>query len=99
MEKLMFKYLNGSYPTAYIWRSKFGELIYLNNNIVLDKHLHLRRVEVVVQLVSLFSCDERYAYDVFDSWQASLPVYSRLGNSTNDNILVPLETVCNSTVS
>ena len=97
MEKLMFKYLNGSYPTAYVWRSKFGELIYLNNNIVLDKHLHLRRVEVVVQLVSLFSCDERYAYDVFDSWRAIRPVYVRVVNSTNEDVLVPLETEYNST--
>ena len=99
MEKLILTYLNVTYPNVYTYRSKFGDILYLNNNSVLDKHLHLRRVEVVVQLVSLFSCDERYAYDVFDSWQASLPVYSRLGNSTNDNVLVPLETVCNSTVS
>ena len=97
MEKLMFKYLNGAYPTAYIWKSKFGELIYINNNIVLDKHLHIRRVEVVVQLVSLFSCDELYAYDVFDSWQASLPVYGRTGNSTNNTVLVPLTTELNTT--
>ena len=95
----MFKYLNGSYPTAYVWRSKFGELIYLNNNIVLDKHLHLRRVEVVVQLVSLFTCEESYANYVFDNWMASRPVYVRSVNSTNDNVLVPLKTVCNSTVS
>jgi hypothetical protein len=93
----MFKYLNGAYPTAYIWRSKFGELIYLNNNIVPNNHLHLRRVEVVIQLVSLFSCDEWYAYDVFDSWQASLPVYVRVTNATNKDVLVPLETECNTT--
>jgi hypothetical protein len=99
MEKLMFKYLNGVYPTAYIYRCKFGEVLYLDDGIVVDNHYHIRRGEVVVQLVSLFSCDERYAYDVFDSWQATLPVYSRLGNSTNDNVLVPLKTVCNSTVS
>ena len=52
MEKLMFKYLNGVYPTAYIYRCKFGEVLYLDNGIVVDNHYHMRRREVVVQLVS-----------------------------------------------
>ena len=98
MEKLIFKYLNGVYPTAYIYRCKFGELIYLNNNIVIDNHLHIRRVEVVVQLVSLFSCGEGYASDVFDSWQATLPAYVRSMNSTNDAVLIPLTYEPNTTV-
>lgn len=97
MEKLMFKYLNGVYPTAYIYRCKFGEVLYLDDGIVVDNHYHIRRGEVVTRLVSLFTCEESYANDVFDNWRASRPVYVRSVNSTNNTVLVPLETVCNST--
>jgi hypothetical protein len=98
MEKLILAYLNVTYPNVYTYRCKFGDILYLNNNSVFDNHLHIKRVNVVAQLVLLFSCDELDAYDVFDSWRDSRPVYVRVVNSTNDAVLVPLETVCNSTV-
>ena len=98
MEKLMFKYLNGVYPTAYIYRCKFGEVLYLDDGMVVDNHYHIRRREVVVQLVSLFTCEESYADYVFDNWRASRPVYVRSVNSTNDDVLVPLTYELNTTV-
>ena len=54
-------------------------------------------MNVVAQLVLLFSCDELDAYDVFDSWRAIRPVYVRVVNSTNEDVLVPLETEYNLT--
>ena len=98
MEKLMFKYLNGVYPTAYIYRCKFGEVLYLDDGMVVDNHYHIRRREVVVQLVSLFTCEESYADYVFDNWRASRPVYVRSVNSTNDDVLVSITTELNTTV-
>jgi hypothetical protein len=97
MKKLMFKYLNVTYPNVYTYRCKFGDILYLNNNSVFDNHLHIKRVNVVAQLVLLFSCNELDAYDVFDSWRASRPVYVRVTNATNEDVLVPLETECNTT--
>lgn len=98
MEKLMFKYLNGVYPTAYIYRCKFGEVLYLDDGIVVDNHYHIRRGEVVTRLVSLFTCEESYADYVFDNWRASRPVYVRSVNSTNDDVLVPITYELNTTV-
>ena len=98
MEKLMFKYLNGVYPTAYIYRCKFGEVLYLDDGMVVDNHYHIRRREVVVQLVSLFTCEESYADYVFDNWRASRPVYVRSVNSTNDDVLVLITYELNTTV-
>ena len=98
MEKLMFRYLNGVYPTAYIYRCKFGEVLYLDDGMVVDNHYHIRRREVVVQLVSLFTCEESYANYVFDNWRASRPVYVRSVNSTNDDVLVPITYELNTTV-
>ena len=98
MEKLMFKYLNGVYPTAYIYRCKFGEVLYLDDGMVVDNHYHIRRREVVTRLVSLFTCEESYADYVFDNWRASRPVYVRSVNSTNNTVLVPLTTELNTTV-
>jgi len=94
----MFKYLNGVYPTAYIYRCKFGEVLYLDDGMVVDNHYHIRRREVVVQLVSLFTCEESYADYVFDNWRASRPVYVRSVNSTNDDVLVPITYELNTTV-
>ena len=94
----MFKYLNGVYPTAYIYRCKFGEVLYLDDGMVVDNHYHIRRREVVTRLVSLFTCEESYADYVFDNWRASRPVYVRSVNSTNDDVLVPLTTELNTTV-
>lgn len=94
----MISYLNVTYPTAYIYRCKFGEVLYLDNGIVVDNHYHIRRGEAVTRLISLFTCEESYANYVFDNWRASRPVYVRSVNSTNNTVLVPLKTECNTTV-
>jgi hypothetical protein len=98
VKKLMFIYLNESYPNVYIYRCKFGDALY---NIVgqMGEGRHVSRRDIAKKLTLLFSCDESDSYDVFDSWSASRPVYVRLKSSTNETVLVPLVTECNSTVS
>ena len=95
----MFKYLNESHPSAYIYRTKFGDLLYdkQGSDFAVTREVSLK-VNIVNQLKTLFSCDDLYATDVFDNWKANLRVYVRLESSTNETVLVPLETECNTTV-
>jgi hypothetical protein len=97
MKKLMFLYLNEAYPGVYTYRCKFGDVLYDGVGQMI-KGCHTNRSDVVKKLTLLFSCDELDAYDVFDSWSASRPVYVGVNNSTNETVLVPLETECNTTV-
>ena len=92
----MFKYLNKSHPSAYIYRSKFGDVLYDKQGNDFE-HNNIYRGTILKQLMSLFCCDESYANNVYNNWRASLPVYVRVMNATNDNVIVPLETECNST--
>ena len=94
MEKLILTYLNQSYPSAYIYRSKFGDVLYINQFTLVSWDSFVLR-----QLMLLFSCDISYATNVFDNWKASLCVYVMFTNATNDKVLVPFKTECNSTVS
>jgi hypothetical protein len=98
MEKLMFKYLNESHTSAYILRTKFGDLLYDNqgSDFAITRQVPLKGT-IVNQLKTLFSCDESYATNVFNNWKASLHVYVMIMNATNDSVIVPLETECNST--
>jgi len=95
MEKLMFKYLNESNPCAYIYRCKFGDALYDKKGT--DFAHNIYRGTILKQLMSLFCCDESYANTVYNNWRASLPVYVRIMNSTNEHVIIPLETECNST--
>jgi hypothetical protein len=96
MEKLMFKYLNESNPCAYIYRCKFGDALY--DNQIGDFAHSIYRGTILKQLMSLFCCDESYANNVYNNWRASLPVYVRVMNATNEHVIIPLETECNTTV-
>ena len=94
----MMTYLCETYPDAYTYRSKFGDILYDKNNGVYDMSLHVKRLKVVNQLVSLFCCSGYDAKSVFESWKASRPIFVRVVNSTNEVVLLPLETECNTTV-
>jgi hypothetical protein len=97
MKKLMLIYLNESYPNVYIYRCKFGDALYDDiGHMCVGRHVG--RSDIAKKLTSLFSCDELYSYDVFDSWSASRPLYVGVKNSTNEYVLVPLKTECNTTV-
>lgn len=89
----MMIYLCETYPDAYTYRSKFGDVLYDKN-----KDVTIIRAKVVTQLVSLFTCNQWDAYHVFDNWKLSRPVYVRVLNSTNETVYIPLEIKCNATV-
>ena len=90
MKKLIHSYLDCAYPNVYIHRTKFGDAIY-------DNKLGFEKIIVVHQLRQLFSCGYSVASDELEKWILSRPVYVRVTNATNEDVLVPLETKCNST--
>ena len=89
----MFIYLNLTYPNAYTYRSKFGDVLYVCDSL----NYHIARLSVINQLMLLFSCSGLEADNVFNSWRASRPIFVRLENSTNGVVLRLLETECNTT--
>ena len=98
MKKLMMTYLCETYPDAYTYRSKFGDILYDKNNGVYDMSLHVKRLKVVNQLVSLFCCSGYDADNAYENWKASRPVFGRVVNSTNETVIIQLKTECNTTV-
>ena len=94
MEKLMFTYLCETYPDAYTYRSKVGDILYVSK----EHRLHFTYLNVINQLVTLFCCSEYDADNAYENWKASRPIFVRAVNSTNEVVLLPLETECNTTV-
>lgn len=90
MKKLMFRYLCEAYPNAYTYRTKFGDVRYRKD----DKEMafHIDRRANVDKLMLLFSCRRETAESIFNEWCDRLPVYVRVENSTNESVLVPLQT-------
>lgn len=88
MRRLMFTFLKEKYPNAYKYRSKFGDVTYADK----EMEFHVSRNEIVKQIQLLFSCDKGVAESTFLNWKESLPVYVRVENSTNESVLVPLQT-------
>jgi len=104
VEKLMHLYLKTIYPKAYVYKSKFGSLIYNMDEatsfcLKFNTKFHINKKSVVNQLMHLFCCDENVAENVYYNWFESLPVYVMGKNLTCEDVLVPLVTECNSTVS
>jgi hypothetical protein len=94
----MFIYLNESYPNVYIYRCKFGDVLYDGlGQMTIGRHAS--RSDIAKKLTTLFSCDELDSYDVYDSWSASRPVYVGIKNATNENVLVPYESETQLTIS
>ena len=95
-------YLKTTYPKAYVYKSKFGCLIYnmdentycrLNDNT----KFQIMRNPTMNKLINLFCCNENVAQYVYGNWFESLPKYVMGKNTTNEDVLVPLETEYNLT--
>ena len=104
MYKLMHLYLNTIYPKAYVYKSKFGSLIYIMDEtkcfrLNANTKFHINKMPTMDKLMDLFCCDKNVAGYAYDNWVVSLPKYVMGKNSTREDVLVPLETECNSTVS
>ena len=103
MRKLMLLYLNTTYPKAYVYKCKFGSLVYIMDETKCyrlkdNSKSHINRLPNIDKLMDLFCCDKNIAGMIYDNWFDSLPVYVMGKNSTYKDVLVPLETECNSTV-
>ena len=102
MEKLMLLYLRTTYPKAYVYKSKFGCLIYIMDEtkcfrLNANTKFHINKMPTMDKLMDLFCCDKNVAEYVYDNWFESLPKYIMGKNSTYEDVLVPLETECNLT--
>lgn len=95
----MLQYLKTSYPNAYVYKTKFGNLIY---NMDKERHfemmtysnLSLNRNKVVEQLQNLFCCSDYLADTVYHNWWYSIPMYERMDSTTNTEVLVPVKRGC-----
>ena len=90
----MFTYLCETYPDAFTYRSKFGDVLYVSKEYA---H-HFTYLYVTSQLVTLFCCSGYDADNAYETWKASRPIFVPVVNSTNEVVLLPLETECNTTV-
>ena len=102
MKKLMHLYLNTTYPKAYVYKCKFGCLIYNMDETTYcrlkdNSNFHINRVPTMNKLMDLFCCNENVAQYVYGNWFESLPTYVMGKNTTNEDVLVPLETEYNLT--
>lgn len=102
MEKLMHLYLKTTYPKAYVYKCKFGSIIYnmdepncfrLKDNTTFQ----IMRKPTMDKLMDLFCCNENVAQYVYGNWFESLPKYVMGKNSTNKDVLLPYQTECNTT--
>lgn len=100
----MHLYLKTIYPKAYVYKSKFGSLIYIMDEtkyyrLNANTMFHINKMPTMDKLMDLFCCDKNFAAYAYDNWFVSLPKYVMGKNSTNEDVLVPLETTYNTTVS
>lgn len=84
MRELMKKYLSLKFPDAYMKKSKFGLVVYYGHGDT----SHLRHVEVLTDMVNMFSCSKNEANDVLYDWIDGLKVFSPIPNSTNPDVLI-----------
>lgn len=92
MKKLMFAYLNTTYPNAYVYYCKFGYLVYYGDIKLFNvegSDNHISRHYAINKLITLFDCNEDLATNMFEDWWRTLPMYERIPNTTNELVLVP----------
>jgi len=84
MKELMWKYLDSAYPNIYYKMTKFGACLKDGDNP--DKVV--MRMDMVRQLVSLFSCEENDGAEVVKQWLVARPKFEYIEISTNPHVLI-----------
>jgi hypothetical protein len=86
VKKLVFEYLNTTYPNAYIRQTKFGILLcgYNKEN---SGWLYVRK-NMLETVMNLFGCNFLTADDYIIEWCETRPVFESVKNSTSDEVLV-----------
>ena len=80
----MWKYLDSAYPNIYYKMTKFGGCLKDGDNP--DKVV--MRMDMVRQLVSLFSCEENDGAEVVKQWLVARPKFEYIEISTNPHVLI-----------
>ena len=86
MKELMWKYLCLRFPDAYRKQTKFGLATYFNY----DKNFDIQKIEILDNMMSMFSCSKKEALMVLDDWINSRNVVHSIPNSTNPDVLISL---------
>lgn len=100
MKKLIFSYLNSTYPDIYVLRlSSYGIEVNFVKTSNSDKNksnwFGIRR-EMTKTITLLFSVDWNTAFNIIDEWVESRTHYEYVKNSTNENVLIPIPNECRS---
>lgn len=80
----MWKYLCLRFPDAYKKKTKFGLVTYFNY----DKNFDIQKIDILDNMMSMFSCSKKEALEVLDDWIDSRNVVHPIPNSTNPDVLV-----------
>lgn len=86
MKKLVFEYLNTTYPNAYLKKTKFGNLL-SGYNETDNGWLYVRK-DMLETVMNLFGCNFLTADDYIIEWCETRPVFESVANSTNNEVLV-----------
>jgi hypothetical protein len=88
MKNTMFRFLNTLHPELYCIRTKFGDVpqYYKDRNYAIVDV----KYKDIDKLCNTFGISKEDGVIVYNNWLNSRPVYTRLKNSTNDSVLVPV---------
>lgn len=82
MKKLIFKYLDKTYPTAYVIECKFGHYPSFKGELFTSHKL-------IGELMDMFGSEEKeFIKSIVSDWLLSLPVVCYIKNTTNPNVLI-----------
>jgi hypothetical protein len=90
MTKVIFKFLNTKYPTAYVNKTIFGNLTMYGEDYVSTHGLS-------AELCKWFDVTQEFARHTIKSWESTLPMVVSIRNSTNPDVWVADAVVFNTT--
>lgn len=98
MKKLIFSYLNSTYPDIYVLRShSHGIEVNFIKTSDSDKDKSTwfsTRREMIETIKLLFSVDGNTANNIIDEWVESRPHYEYVKNSTGESVLISVSNEC-----
>jgi hypothetical protein len=90
MSKVIFKFLDTKYPTAFVKQTIFGNLTTYGDDYISTNRLS-------VELCRWFDITHEFARHTIQTWESTLPVVVSMRNSTNPDVWVTDNVVVNST--
>ena len=90
MRKVIFKFLDTKYPTAFVKQTIFGNLTMYGDDYISTNRLS-------VELCRWFDITHEFARYTIQTWESTLPVVVSIRNSTNPDVWVADAVVFNTT--